>query len=690
MGIQRSSAPQQAPAVDRLASADPDVQRAAALELAESGDDSALPALTQAFHTENWLVRGACVRAIIAIGGGPALGAFSTALHEGDARIRAAAIEIFRGLGRHAVDPLSQLLKDADTNVVRYAAELLGEIGDPGAGPAVLEAAQSHTDENVRYQGYLTLGKLGYRAAIPQLREALGASLWVQTAALEAIAALAAEELEPDLLALVHKTEVWALPTVLDALGCVGTQSAVEPLYQFIVSDEELSLHSLRALVRVLAKPKVSRQFEGRERDNILGVARRAIASSDPELRRAGIDMAGRLADEESIGLLIPLLDTDSDADESGELLDEEEAAAAAQALMSIGAAVEEALVAAFTGLEAAGQILAMDVLGHVGSVRSGKLLVQLLDHEDVEINRAACDALGRIGDPRFADALIFQFQHPFASVRSAAQRALSRFPREVITPKLRPLLSDPLSDVRAMAASTLGALQVQDAAGELKHLLVDPDNLVKQAAVFALAALEERQVGSLPLLLMGNNDPVLRRSSAQVVGQLRDRRAVEPLVYLLQFDEDMWVRFQAARALGEIGMGESRDARAVEPMLDRLNDDVGLVRVAAAEALVRLTGEEYRDRLLPMAEDPDPDVRRALVRLLGSNEVDGVGKILVRAMRDTAWKVRYAALVEAARRPDDEVLLAFRDLVRDEHELVRQRASELIEDVERRVGIGA
>ena len=61
-----------------------------------------------------------------------------------------------------------------------------------------------------------------------------------------------------------------------------------------------------------------------------------------------------------------------------------------------------------------------------------------------------------------------------------------------------------------------------------------------------------------------------------------------------------------------------------------------------------------------------------------------------MRAMRDSAWKVRYAALVEAARRPNDEILLAFRELVRDEHELVRQRASELIEDVERRVGIGA
>ena len=33
----------------------------------------------------------------------------------------------------------------------------------------MLEAAQSHTDENVRYQGYLTLGKLGYRAAIPPI-----------------------------------------------------------------------------------------------------------------------------------------------------------------------------------------------------------------------------------------------------------------------------------------------------------------------------------------------------------------------------------------------------------------------------------------------------------------------------------------------------------------------------------------
>ncbi|MEW6776264.1 MAG: HEAT repeat domain-containing protein, partial [Bdellovibrionota bacterium] len=668
-------------ALERLGSADPDVQRAAARDLAALGDPAALPALVKTFPTENWLVRGACVRAILAIGGGQGLGDFMQALHNGDARIRNAAIEIFRGLGRRVVEPLQGLLKDPDAAVARYAVELLGEIGDPVAAPALLPIAEFHSDENTRYQALLALGKLGSRSSVPVLRKALSASLWVQTAALEAIGQLGTSDFEEDLLSLIGKTEIWALPTVLDALGRVGTAKSLQPLYNFIVSDEELSQLALRALARVASRTGAPLVFEGKDRENILGVAHRAIASEDAELRRAGIDVAGLLRDEGACGALLPLL---SAKDAGGqEEIDNEEAAAAARALSAIGAAAESPLLAGFAGMNLPGQILAIDVLGKVGGAKSVVLLVQLLDHDDVEINRAACEALGRIRDLKSVDPLIDQFQHPSAAVRSAAQRALARFPVAVVFDRLLALLQDPLSEVRAMAAGTLGELRDARATEPLKHLLLDQSNEVKQAAVFALASLEERKVGSLPLLLLGNDDPVLRRSAAQVLGQLHDPRGVEPLMFLLG-DPDFWVRFQAARALGLIG-----DTRATVPLRERLRDPMGPVRVAAAEALLRLAGDGAISDIALLVGDQDPDVRAAVVDLFTGRREAVVREAILRALEDSAWRVRHGALRAAAKTPDEKILGLARACLRDEHVLVRQEALSLIEHMERSVGIG-
>jgi HEAT repeat protein len=59
--------------------------------------------------------------------------------------------------------------------------------------------------------------------------------------------------------------------------------------------------------------------------------------------------------------------------------------------------------------------------------------------------------------------------------------------------------------------------------------------------------------------------------------------RAVEPLIAALK-DEDVNVRWPAARALGEI-----KDPRAVEPLIAALKDEELHVRWPAAEALVSL-----------------------------------------------------------------------------------------------------
>ena len=82
---------------------------------------------------------------------------------------------------------------------------------------------------------------------------------------------------------------------------------------------------------------------------------------------------------------------------------------------------------------------------------------------------------------------------------------------------------------------------------------------------------------------LTGDADPTVRRRSAELLGAMRAKDAVDGLIALTK-DADAGVRNSAAHALGQI-----RDARAKDALNALANDPDGLVRDQAQIALRRL-----------------------------------------------------------------------------------------------------
>ena len=82
--------------------------------------------------------------------------------------------------------------------------------------------------------------------------------------------------------------------------------------------------------------------------------------------------------------------------------------------------------------------------------------------------------------------------------------------------------------------------------------------------------------------------DAWIRMESASMLGEIKDARAVKPLIQALLEDENKFVREHAARALGDIG-----DSRAVEPLIKALKDEDSVVRKAAKNALKEIKKEK-------------------------------------------------------------------------------------------------
>lgn len=217
--------------------------------------------------------------------------------------------------------------------------------------------------------------------------------------------------------------------------------------------------------------------------------------------------------------------------------------------------------------------------------------------------------------------------------VRWRAIRALSTFSdqSEEIIPILMECSNEPSQDIRARAISTLWGIGMTAEKERIGSILVnklrdEQDNLVKDQIIYGIKTLEVREAipllmeslrtgkychksqaaellgimkvnDAVPLLIEGLKDEsnsLISLRSAEALGRIADKRAVEPLIDLLRTGR--WGE-TAAIPLAQIG-----DKRAIQPLMEKLRKEPFLVW-NVAQALMMLDAREA----IPLIENKMP-----------------------------------------------------------------------------------
>lgn len=285
-------------------------------------------------------------------------------------------------------------------------------------------------------------------------------------------------------------------------------------------------------------------------------------------------------------------------------------------------------------------------------------------------------------------------------SLKTPNNKALTRDPSAPPASK-RPVaewaaeLKDPSSLVRAQAALALAELGPagREAEAPLVAALRDPDNETRYAAVVALGMLSPEQKGTIEAIgkSLGDDDWFVRLAAAQALQSLGERarpalpsivdalgpkdfvkdfrpvRSGSLMVALARIDPQakelaaafgivvgkllqderqgsFGARATGARLLGECGPA----ARSTAPALVKLLKDAdGDVRVASAEALLRIAPDAHADAaigaLAEMVKHPDLLVRRRAAEALGGGGARSK-PALNAALQDAEPEVRLAA----------------------------------------------
>jgi HEAT repeat protein len=236
----------------------------------------------------------------------------------------------------------------------------------------------------------------------------------------------------------------------------------------------------------------------------------------------------------------------------------------------------------------------------------------------------AMIEQLVQIGEPAIGP-LIERLSNSSWSIRRVAYEALCKIGSGAVGPLIE-LLSNPNWRNRRIASEALGRIGHASAVSPLLERLRDEEISVRRAAGDALAAIGGEAIDQM-IELLTHRAEVFRIHSASALGKAKDRRAVQPLISVLQDDDEYsWdVRSAVAIALGEIG-----DRLAVDPLLAmlKLEDDSSNVIVSRAivRALGQLQDERAIDSLVDELRSIYPELAIAVLkalRAIGNSSVE-------------------------------------------------------------------
>jgi HEAT repeat protein/bifunctional DNase/RNase len=257
---------------------------------------------------------------------------------------------------------------------------------------------------------------------------------------------------------------------------------------------------------------------------------------------------------------------------------------------------------------------LAAVTLGHLGSPRAARVLVDHLTDEDPRRRLIAAEALANVDTPAAIDALADRLTDPSERVETldAAVRRLIEVRDTRLVDGLAAALADPHSQVRQTSFGLLVDVLGQGAVPYVDLLLRDRDPAVREAALDLLDKLGPDTAIKQLTTLAAAPRPDTRLEVLRRLARHHPDNLAQILAPHLRDPDARVIKLAAS------WLAETRDAEATRMLISALGDTDTRVRMAAALALGVTDDPRVVGALAECHEDPDREVRVNAVRAIG------------------------------------------------------------------------
>jgi HEAT repeat protein len=598
--------------VPLLASPDAEVRQHVAYALGMIRDKAATAALVDALKDADPVVRGYAATALGEIGDTRAKEALLAALRTEDASVVNKATSRYNHGSTDVVGIHNGKLRDPNPNNRLYAIYALGKISDPQMVRPLIEVLDS---EEIGWLAAKVLVNIGQPALQPLLESLFSENLNVRLYATYALGEIRDPKAARGLLRMLQDPDPLVLDTAAEALIAVGERSVIPAVAQLLGSSRPRVRRRALDVLGELGDPSLAETISS------------LIGDPDREVVKSAITALGKVQAVTSCQLATRLLSL------PGEDLQD----SLRVAFLSMG----EPAVICLTGVleSASGEPLtrAIYLLGKLKATGTVDAIIQRLHDPNPAVRRFAAIALTEIGDPRAEEYLVALLNDRDPALRTYAAVGLMSLGGRISIRLLLASLNDP--ETRWLAVRILdkiGSRDIDSLIGALK------DERTSWYAEEALTRLDGNVLPQLEERLKGP-DPVISQSVARVMGEVRDRRAVAPLL-------------EAIQAGGELGRSSATalikiaDPAAVDPLVELLGNQTEEVRLFAAYALGGLKDRRAVPALTRGLADASSSVRGIAAHALGQIGSRDATEALLKALEDASAHVRATAAYALAR----------------------------------------
>ncbi|MFP5260947.1 MAG: HEAT repeat domain-containing protein [Blastocatellia bacterium] len=634
---------------EQLASPDEQTRLRAAQALAEEDARSAAQRLAGSLGDESWRVRKTVVDGLARKAGADEVNILLRALREEhhNPGVLNSALQVLALGGIDAIEPLTEFLNDSDVDLRIYATHALGDQHDPRAVHVLINTLKDE-NVNVRYHAIEALGKM--RAA--EAADALAAvaesrDFFLAFPALDALTSIGDSRIAPRLVPLLEDEMLHSPAT--DALGRLGDEDVIVPLVESLNTPGAHALVVARALATLYDRYEKSY----REGSHIADLARGAIDAVGVQNLLDAIDHTSG-DNLRPLALVLGWLEGEAVERALARLLGQSTARKeVVESLVRYGERVTQLLIEQLDHEEVEARKAAVIALGRIGDPAGVPALLGKLTDDD-QLTVVAAGALGKIGDHRAFEGLLEMIGHTNAAVRQAVVAAINSLGHPETAARSLALLEDADPRVRESAVKIAGYFGFPECKDLLLERCRDEDENVRRAAVEHIPYLEDARAVPTLVEALGGGTPRVRAAAANAFAQVESDAALPHLLGALN-DKDSWVRYFAARSIGHHGYGEGLDPLAEVAR----GDGASHVRIAAVDSLGKIDGPRAVAILSSLVQSPDTDLAAAALKSLGQINDPAALPPLLDALRSPVAAIRLEALQALGARGEKEAVEA-------------------------------
>ena len=281
--------------------------------------------------------------------------------------------------------------------------------------------------------------------------------------------------------------------------------------------------------------------------------------------------------------------------------------------------------------------------LGRVGGESAVDALITALkkDKQGV-VRQEAAIALGTIKSIKSADPLLDIIRtDKYETARLEASRALYEISPELVDKGLVDIVKKGRGsfedgyEVQSVQDHVIGAL-IKNGNETTTNLLLDAlksvdDEWTQWAIVYMLGVIHHASALDTMLAELKNPSYVIRKEVVTRLGGFKDRKTVEPLIEILENQEEA----VSIRAAGAVSLNALRDERSAPTFREALNNDNSAIRWQAVAALGGIKDAKAVPKLSEMVENQleSDAIRAAAVNALGNIGDTAAEDLLIRAI---------------------------------------------------------